>query len=41
VATIFNSFRDLELRLMMGQVTSALGGVSLGPPPLPGRTPRS
>lgn len=40
VATIFNAFRDLELRLMMGRVTSALGGVSLGPPPLPGRTPR-
>jgi hypothetical protein len=40
VATIFNAFRDLELRLMMGRVTSVLGGVSLGPPPLPGRTPR-
>jgi hypothetical protein len=40
VATIFNAFRDLELRLMMGRVTSVLGGVSLGPPPLPRGTSR-
>lgn len=40
VATIFNAFRDLELRVMMGRLTSVLGGVSLGPPPLPRRTPR-
>jgi hypothetical protein len=40
VATIFNAFRDLELRVMMGRLTSVLDGVSLGPPPLPGRTPR-
>ena len=40
VATIFNAFRDLELRLTMGRLTSALGGVSLGPPPLPRQTPR-
>ena len=40
IATMFNEFRELELRLLMGRLTSALGAAELEEPESDG-TPRS
>jgi hypothetical protein len=40
IGTVFTEFRELELRLMMGRLTSALGGTQ-PPEPEPRRTPRA